>query len=68
MSLCVSPTHDMFVSGSLDRTVKIWDLRTSRNNQGTIIVRGKPMQAFHPNGVVLAVGVDSKYLQLYDMR
>lgn len=68
MSLCVSPTHDMFVSGSLDRTVKIWDLRSSRSNQGTIDVRGNPLQAFNPNGVVLAVGVDSKCLQLYDMR
>lgn len=29
VSLCMSPVNDSFMSGSLDHTVRIWDLRVN---------------------------------------
>lgn len=29
VSLCMSPKNDSFMSGALDHTVRLWDLRTN---------------------------------------
>lgn len=67
VSLCVSPIEDMFVSGSLDKSLRLWDLR-SPNGQGYINVMGRPVAAFDPDGLVLAAGINSETLKLFDVR
>ncbi|KAK2089347.1 WD repeat-containing protein 82 [Saguinus oedipus] len=67
VALCVSPVDDIFVSGSLDKTIRLWDLRAP-NCQGLVHLRGKPLCAFDPEGLVLAAGVSSRAVKLYDLR
>ncbi|PFX21906.1 WD repeat-containing protein 82 [Stylophora pistillata] len=67
MTLHMSPMDDTFVSGSLDRTLRLWDLR-SPNCQGLMHVNGRPVAAFDPEGLIFAAGVDSEMVKLYDLR
>ncbi|KAI9320959.1 WD repeat-containing protein 82 [Dichotomocladium elegans] len=66
-TLEMSPLDDQFLSCSLDKTVRLWDLR-SPSCQGVINVNGRPTAAFDPAGLVFAVGVDSGMLNMYDLR
>lgn len=67
VSLSVSPITPTFASGSLDKTIRIWDLRTPLC-QNLMNVMGKPVVAFDPKGLVLAVGINSQILSIYDTR
>ncbi|KAL9972764.1 hypothetical protein ACROYT_G019129 [Oculina patagonica] len=67
LTLHMSPMDDTFVSGSLDRTLRLWDLR-SPNCQGLMHVNGRPVAAFDPEGLIFAAGVDSEMVKLYDLR
>lgn len=59
--------NDMFLSGSLDGTVRIWDLRTHLC-QGLIRVGDRPAVGFdRTTGLVFAVG-DQEKVSLYDAR
>ena len=49
ISLQMSPVDDTFMSGSLDNTVRLWDLR-SPTCAGLMNVNGKPVCAFDPEG------------------
>jgi len=66
-TLCMSPTDDSFLSGSLDKTLRLWDLR-SPNCQGLMHVNGKPVASFDPEGLIFAVGVNNDSVKLYDLR
>ncbi|XP_037070286.1 LOW QUALITY PROTEIN: kinesin-like protein KIF21A [Pollicipes pollicipes] len=66
--LSVCATNDMLLSGSKDRTVKVWDLRTGHQLQSL---------AGHPNNVVcvrysevaqLAFSVSSAFVKVWDLR
>ncbi|CAK6955481.1 hypothetical protein KUCAC02_030788 [Scomber scombrus] len=63
----MSPVDDMFISGSLDKTIRIWDLR-SPNCQGLTNPLGKPVCSFDPDGLIFAAGVESQAIKLYDLR
>ncbi|XP_026162300.1 WD repeat-containing protein 82-like [Mastacembelus armatus] len=67
ISLSMSPVDDMFISGSLDKTIRIWDLR-SPNCQGLTNPLGKPVCSFDPDGLIFAAGVESQAIKLYDLR
>ena len=67
VSLMMSPINDTFLSGSLDRTIRLWDLR-SPNCQGLMHLNCTPIASFDPEGLIFAAGVDSRQLKLYDLR
>lgn len=67
VSLCMSPNDEKFLSGSLDHTLRLWDLR-SNECKGIMNVSGRPIAAFDPEGRTFAVGINSGSVKLYDIR
>ncbi|KAK9813206.1 hypothetical protein WJX72_010567 [[Myrmecia] bisecta] len=65
--LCMSPKTDLFMSASLDRTVRVWDLRTTQS-QGLLQAPGQPCAAFDQQGLVFCIGTQSGIIKLYDVR
>ncbi|KAB0366257.1 hypothetical protein FD754_010413 [Muntiacus muntjak] len=59
VALSMSPVDDTFISGSLDKTIWLWDLR-SPNCQGLMHLQGKPVCPFDPEGLIFAEGVNSE--------
>ncbi|PRD28492.1 UNVERIFIED_CONTAM: Wdr82 [Trichonephila clavipes] len=66
-SLSMSPVEDSLLSSSLDKSVRLWDVR-SPNCQGFLTENGKPVVCFDPEGLSFAVAVNSEEIRLYDMR
>ncbi|XP_024310748.1 protein ANTHESIS POMOTING FACTOR 1 isoform X2 [Brachypodium distachyon] len=64
MSLCYE--KDNFISGSLDRTVLLWDLRADKA-QGLLRVQGRPAVSFDNQGLVFAVAYGG-YVRMFDAR
>ncbi|KAG0556495.1 hypothetical protein M758_11G056500 [Ceratodon purpureus] len=67
VSLCMSPKNDCFMSGALDHTVRLWDLRTNVC-QGLLHVRGRPAVAYDQQGLVFAVAMEGGAIKLFDVR
>lgn len=67
VSLCMSPVNDSFMSGSLDHTVRIWDLRVNAC-QGILRLRGRPTVAYDQQGLVFAVAMEGGAIKLFDSR
>lgn len=58
---------DKVVSGSDDRTVKIWDLRNMRSSLATIrLDSGVNRLAISPSGII-AIPHDNRQIRLYDL-
>lgn len=67
VTLCMSPLDDMFLSGSLDKTIRLWDLRM-QSCQGLMHVPSRPVASFDPEGLIFAAGINSNTIKLYDLR
>ncbi|PON84248.1 Coatomer beta subunit [Trema orientale] len=67
VSLCMSPVNDSFMSGSLDHSVRIWDLRVNAC-QGILHLRGRPTVAYDQQGLVFAVAMEGGAIKLFDSR
>lgn len=67
VTLCMSPLDDMFLSGSLDKSIRLWDLRM-QSCQGLMHVPSRPVAAFDPDGLIFAAGINSDTIKLYDLR
>ncbi|GIY94489.1 WD repeat-containing protein 82, partial [Caerostris extrusa] len=66
-SLSMCAVDNSLLSSSLDRSVRLWDVR-SPNCQGLVVENGRPIAAFDPDGQVFAVAVNSEEIKLYDIR
>lgn len=66
-ALCMSPADDTFISGSLDNSVRLWDLKTEKGI-GKVSTEGPPITSFDPEGLIFTVGIDSEVLKFYDLR
>ncbi|KAK3032089.1 hypothetical protein RJ639_036303 [Escallonia herrerae] len=67
VSLSMSPVNDSFMSGSLDHSVRIWDLRVNAC-QGILRLRGRPSVAYDQQGLVFAVAMEGGAIKLFDSR
>ncbi|KAH9481653.1 WD repeat-containing protein 82 [Psilocybe cubensis] len=66
VSLEVSPIDDGFMSGSMDNTVRLWDLRTP-NCRGLLTLPNNSVVAYDSSGMVFAVAVNEySRILLYD--
>ncbi|KAG5636070.1 hypothetical protein H0H81_009216 [Sphagnurus paluster] len=65
-SLEVAPIDDGFMSGSVDKTVRLWDLRAP-TCRGLLTVPSYPIVAYDNTGIVLAIAVNQyARILLYD--
>jgi len=64
VSLCCR--KECFISGSLDRTVLLWDQRAEKC-QGLLRVQGRPATAYDDQGLVFAVAFDG-CIRMFDAR
>mmetsp|Transcript_17422 Transcript_17422/g.28613 ORF Transcript_17422/g.28613 Transcript_17422/m.28613 type:complete len:274 (+) Transcript_17422:203-1024(+) len=67
VSLAMSPINDTFMSGAVDDTVRLWDLRTNVC-QGLLRIKGRPCVSFDPQGLVFTAAISSNTIKLYDTR
>eukprot|EP00274_Cyanoptyche_gloeocystis_P003842 CAMPEP_0196660450 /NCGR_PEP_ID=MMETSP1086-20130531/39847_1 /TAXON_ID=77921 /ORGANISM="Cyanoptyche gloeocystis , Strain SAG4.97" /LENGTH=269 /DNA_ID=CAMNT_0041994877 /DNA_START=66 /DNA_END=872 /DNA_ORIENTATION=+ len=67
VSLAMSPANDIFISGAIDDTVRLWDLRAPEC-LGQLTVSGRPCVSFDPQGLVFSTAISQNTIKLYDMR
>jgi WD40 repeat protein len=63
----MSPVDDKFLSGSLDNTIRLWDLRHPVC-LGIMNCNGRPVANFDPEGLIFAAGIGTETIKLYDLR
>ncbi|KAG9443009.1 hypothetical protein H6P81_018863 [Aristolochia fimbriata] len=66
VSLSLCPRKEWFISGSLDRTVLLWDQRVEKC-QGLLRVKGRPAVAYDDQGMVFAIAFGG-YIRMFDAR
>ena len=80
----MNPADETFLSGSLDKSIRLWDLRSNHcqvisyavdvisliifYRQGLMKLAGRPVAAFDPDGLIFAAGINSESVKLYDLR
>lgn len=67
VALTVNPRSDMFMSGSENDSIRLWDLRDSVSS-GIMDISGSPTLAFDPKGLVFVLGLGSRFIRPYDVR
>uniref|UniRef100_A0A2K5Q470 Uncharacterized protein n=1 Tax=Cebus imitator TaxID=2715852 RepID=A0A2K5Q470_CEBIM len=66
VALSMSPADDALISGSLAKTIGLWDL-WAPNCQGLMHLQGKSVCSSDPEGLIFAAGVSSEMVKLYDL-
>ncbi|KAK2974575.1 hypothetical protein RJ640_016916 [Escallonia rubra] len=66
VSLSLCSRKECFISGSLDRTVLLWDQRADKC-QGLLRVQGRPATAYDDQGLVFAIAFGG-YVRMFDSR
>ncbi|CAG0917629.1 unnamed protein product [Notodromas monacha] len=65
--LHMSPRDGCFLSASLDRTVRLWDLRNN-NAVHTLQINGRPFVSYDPEGAIFAAFPTVDSISLFDAR
>jgi len=75
MSLSIAPDKNSFISGSCDRTAKLWDIRTGKCVQSFYpppptrqVSADLNTVTFFPNGQAFCTGSDDSSVRLFDVR
>uniref|UniRef100_A0A7N0UI45 Uncharacterized protein n=3 Tax=Kalanchoe fedtschenkoi TaxID=63787 RepID=A0A7N0UI45_KALFE len=66
VSLSLCSRSESFISGSLDRTVLLWDQRADKC-QGLVRVQGRPATSYDDQGLVFAIAFGG-YIRMFDVR
>ncbi|KAK8944835.1 hypothetical protein KSP39_PZI007832 [Platanthera zijinensis] len=66
VSLSLCPGKESFVSGSLDRTVLLWDQRAEKS-QGLLRVQGRPAVSYDDQGMIFAIAFGG-CVRMFDAR
>ncbi|MBA0760814.1 hypothetical protein Gotri_023535 [Gossypium trilobum] len=66
VSLSLNSRNESFISGSLDRTVLLWDQRAEKC-QGLLRVQGRPAISYDDQGLVFAIAFGG-YIRMFDAR
>lgn len=66
-SLCVHRSSDVFLSAGRDKTIRLWDTRLTCCLSVTKF-DSTPLCAWDPSGTMFGVAVDSRHIQLFDLR
>ncbi|KAL2907105.1 Protein ANTHESIS POMOTING FACTOR 1 [Bienertia sinuspersici] len=66
VSLSLCARNELFISGSLDRTVMLWDQRAEKC-QGLLRVQGRPATVYDDQGLVFAIAFGG-YIRMFDAR
>lgn len=66
VSLAMSPVDDIFLSGSWNESIRVWDIRQG-SCVGAVTIRGRPCVTMDPDGLVFAVGL-TPTIRLYDVK
>lgn len=67
ISISISPGENSILSSSLDKTIRLWDLR-SRNCRAMLHATGRPIANFDPESLIFAAGINSERIKLFDLR
>lgn len=70
MNVNISPDRNMLVSGSCDKTAKVWDIRTGKCVQTISGHHTSDVNSvrFFPNGQLIGTGSEDQTCSLFDMR
>ncbi|MES1904850.1 MAG: WD repeat-containing protein 82, partial [Paramarteilia canceri] len=65
--MVLSPSDDIVISSSLDKTIRIWDLK-SPNCQGIVHLPSPALINIDPQGLIFCIGSTNSHLKLYNLK
>lgn len=66
-NLRISPVSDCFLTSSLDKTVRLWDIR-QESAVALVRTQQNPVVAFDNEGLIFGIGSSRTSLKLFDIR
>ncbi|XP_042209104.1 guanine nucleotide-binding protein subunit beta-2-like [Homarus americanus] len=69
-TMSLAPDMNCFVTGSVDRTIKVWDLRDTKTCKQTFWGHTSDVNSvyFHPSGFAIGSGSEDKTARMWDLR
>ncbi|XP_071545289.1 guanine nucleotide-binding protein subunit beta-2 [Panulirus ornatus] len=69
-TMSLAPDSSCFVTGSVDRTIKLWDLRDTKTCKQTFWGHTSDVNSvcFHPSGFCVGSGSEDKTARMWDIR